>query len=271
MPAPLSCTVILTRSLLAWLTATVTFRSPRARSAVACFALRTRFTRICSTLCLSTRTGGASAKSRVIAMPWRSNEASIICSASSTRATGGSVSTMPETFEKFCCTATMSLMWPMFLVSPSTSFSISACSTPTRSTTLRMNFGSDFPFASLVRKAARVLLVLLQQRRDAGEMRDLRFPQAIRDEHRGDVHAVEHVADIVQHAGRDLRHAGLAGGGEQLLVRATQLFFVALARGHVLRGADHAHGAALRIEQHVAALGAACARRRRGRRSFARN
>ena len=53
----------------------------------------------------------------------------------------------------------------------------------------------------------------------------------------GDVHAREHVAHVVQHAGGDLGHAGLARGDDELLVRLLELAFGAFLRGHVLERA----------------------------------
>ena len=68
-------------------------------------------------------------------------------------------------------------------------------------------------------EGAEIVLVLREQRRGLAEPVHLRCAQSIQRERRRDVHAVEDVADIVQHPGRDLRHAGPARRVAQLPVQ----------------------------------------------------
>ena len=54
------------------------------------------------------------------------------------------------------------------------------------------------------------------------------------DERGGDVHAVEDVADVVEHARGHFRHAGLARGIDELLLRALQFLFRPFALGDLV-------------------------------------
>src|SRR5579871_158179 len=82
--------------------------------------------------------------------------------------------------------------------------------------------------------------LLLQQIRDAAEAVDLRLLDAIREQARGDVDAVQDVADVVQDIRGDFRHAGLARGRHQLLVDALELEVGGLPLSDVLPDRDRA-------------------------------
>ena len=88
---------------------------------------------------------------------------------------------------------------------------------------------------------AEIGLVLLHEGHGAAEIDELRMPHLVADERVGNIHAVEHVADVVQHAGGDLGHAGLARRIHELLVHLGQFVFRVLDGGDVLgnpKGAD---------------------------------
>ena len=70
--------------------------SVRPDSSHAYLALRTRLTRICSTLCLSTVIGGTSPNSRCSVTPWRSKAPAFKRRLSSTRAATSTVSVTPQ-------------------------------------------------------------------------------------------------------------------------------------------------------------------------------
>ena len=70
--------------------------------------------------------------------------------------------------------------------------------------------GSAGRASSLAMKAPSSVALLLEQRRDLAQPRRLRLLEALGDAARRDVDAVEDVADVVQHVGRDLGHARLA-------------------------------------------------------------
>src|ERR1022692_1992132 len=97
MPMPLSATLIRTRSSSPS-TRIVMVLSARPDSSQAYFALRTRLTRICSTLCLSTVIGGNSAISRRNVMPWRASAPAFMRRPSSTSAATATVSVTPHSF-----------------------------------------------------------------------------------------------------------------------------------------------------------------------------
>ena len=65
--------------------------------------------------------------------------------------------------------------------------------------------------------------VLLQQPDGVTEAVDLEFLQMVGHEVGGNIHAVQHVADIVEHAGGHVGHAGLAGDDEHFLVSLLRL------------------------------------------------
>src|ERR1022692_1707022 len=127
IPMPLSATDTLTRpSLLN--TCNVSCLSVRSDSSQACFALRTKFTRICSTLCFSTLIGGTASNSRVTSTPCRFKAPSSIRKLSSTRSRRFTISFTPETLAKLCCIATTPLMCSTFLWSKSNSLTITSWS-----------------------------------------------------------------------------------------------------------------------------------------------
>ena len=82
--------------------------------------------------------------------------------------------------------------------------------------------------------------LLEQQRCQARDALGLRLSDALGDEARRYVDAVENVADIVQNVGGDLRHARFARGRHQLLVHPFELQFLTPALRDVL---DEGHGA----------------------------
>ena len=82
--------------------------------------------------------------------------------------------------------------------------------------------------------------MLGEDRRDLPEPGALGLRDALRDQAGRDIHAVQHVADVVQHVGGHFGHAGLAGRDHQLLVYVLELLFSEAAFGDVL---DHRHGA----------------------------
>ena len=65
-------------------------------------------------------------------------------------------------------------------------------------------------------------LVLLQQLHQRGQLSDSRFAELVGDDGGGDIHAVQHVADVVEDAGRDFRHPRQAGELDQTLLRLGQ-------------------------------------------------
>src|SRR5690606_4245891 len=95
MPTPLSMTEIHTSSSTCSMRMRTSF-SGADDSSQACLALRSRLTRICSTLCLSVVMRGVSRKSRCTATRWRVNAPLFIRSASSTRSTTATSSTTPQ-------------------------------------------------------------------------------------------------------------------------------------------------------------------------------
>jgi len=95
-------------------------------------------------------------------------------------------------------------------------------------------------------KRAEVSLMLVQQRHQPGEAGDLRLADLLGHERSRDIDAVQHIADVVQDAGRDLGHAGFARRFEQLLVHFLQAALGPFKFGDVLRnseGADDLSGA----------------------------
>ena len=87
----------------------------------------------------------------------------------------------------------------------------------------------------------------------SAQITDIGGPQPVAHQRGGDTHAVEDVADIVQHARGDLGHARISGGVHQLPVELVQLLRVQFLLGDVLEDAAHGHGLAF-LHQHRAAL-----------------
>ncbi len=75
--------------------------------------------------------------------------------------------------------------------------------------------GQQFAFFVLAQVSAQVVRVFVDQLHGLAQPQGLAGAQLARDQFGGDVHAVEHVADVVQHIGRDFCHARLAGVVQQ--------------------------------------------------------
>ena len=80
--------------------------------------------------------------------------------------------------------------------------------------------------------------VCVQQSADLSEPGALGFLDALREETRRDIDAVEHIADVVQYVGRHLGHAGVPRGDQQLLVDLLELLVRLAALGDVLNDRD---------------------------------
>ncbi len=103
-------------------------------------------------------------------------------------------------------------------------------------------------------ETGQIVRVFLERVRDIREMRDPRFAQAVGNQHRGNVHAVEDVADVVQHAGGDFRHARLPRNLDQVGMHLGQFLLGQFALSDVLRRAEHPRHLAIRTDDHVAPL-----------------
>ena len=100
--------------------------------------------------------------------------------------------------------------------------------------------GDLFALLILGEEHAEVLTVFLEHGGEAREVHSLAAAHHVADEGGGDVHAVEDIADVVQHASRDLGHASGARGGDEFLALEIQLLLRALERRDVARDADDA-------------------------------
>ena len=80
--------------------------------------------------------------------------------------------------------------------------------------------------------------MVVQQLARFHEVGYFRFPDLVHHESGRDIDAVQHVADVVQHAGGDLRLAGLARGGDQSAIKGFAFRLRMLALGDVAK-ADH--------------------------------
>ena len=58
-----------------------------------------------------------------------------------------------------------------------------------------------------MQECSQVGRMLLEEPRQSNQVRDFRLPHSVGDQSRRDIDAIEYVADVVQHAGGDLRHA----------------------------------------------------------------
>ena len=88
------------------------------------------------------------------------------------------------------------------------------------------------------------LALLAQQRRDALHVADARIAQLRLHERGGHAEAVQHVADVVQHARGHFRHAGVARGVAQLRLQIALALFLQDLVGHVPGHAEDAFGLA---------------------------
>ena len=83
--------------------------------------------------------------------------------------------------------------------------------------------GQQFAFFVFAQVSAQVVGVRVDQLHGLAQSLGLAGAQLACDQVGGDVHAVEHVTHVVQHIGRDFRHAGLAGAVEQFALRILEL------------------------------------------------
>ena len=79
-------------------------------------------------------------------------------------------------------------------------------------------FGEQFALGIGGQKLRELAVLAVQHGGGAAEIADLGLAQPVTHHRGGHTHAVEHIADVVEHAGGDLGHAGLPGDLEQLLV-----------------------------------------------------
>ena len=94
-----------------------------------------------------------------------------------------------------------------------------------------------------------------QERGGFGEVWRLRFAERFGDQPGGNIDAVEHVADVVQHAGRDLCHARATRRFEQLPVEFPEFRLGALALGDLVTQLAHLIGQFLPRPMECAGLG----------------
>ena len=73
-----------------------------------------------------------------------------------------------------------------------------------------------FALVVVRQEGAQVMGMLVDQLHGLAQPQGLAGPQLTGDQVGGHIHAVEHVADVVQHIRGNFRHAGLAGAVEQL-------------------------------------------------------
>src|SRR5579872_52566 len=106
--------------------------------------------------------------------------------------------------------ATMSLMCSMLRVRRSISARASTRSASRCWERSARYEGSNWPLGSLARNSASCPFLSRS------------MAAAFRDERGGDVHAIEHIADVVEHARGDFRHARLPRGVDELLLRPLQ-------------------------------------------------
>ncbi len=97
MPTPLSMTEMRTPCAVRSMRRVINL-SERPDSSHAYLALRIRFTRICSTLCLSTVICGTAPNSRFSVTPWRANAPAFSRRLSSTRSITSTISVTPQSF-----------------------------------------------------------------------------------------------------------------------------------------------------------------------------
>ena len=128
--------------------------------------------------------------------------------ASSSSCGRATASITPATPAYDCCMATMVLMWSMFRVSDCNSSVMTVRSRSSLPATRRRKPGSCLPRRSSVRKRPKSVACALTSPRVRFSSAIFEFLRRSASERGGDVHAVEHVAEVVQHAGGDFGHAG---------------------------------------------------------------
>jgi len=94
--------------------------------------------------------------------------------------------------------------------------------------------------------------VFPEQDHDSGETGGPGLLHALDDQAGGNVDAVEHVADVMQHVGGNFRHASLPRGVEQLLMQPSQPAFGHFPLGDVLRRASRVDKSILSVMDRVA-------------------
>jgi len=82
---------------------------------------------------------------------------------------------------------------------------------------------------------------------DFGEAGRFGILEAVGDETGTDVDAVEHIADVVEHTGRDFSHTRLAGNFHELFMSGFEFGFGFLNGRNVLRDAKGADDLAVRV------------------------
>ena len=208
MPTPLSMTEMRTPRVERPIRSVISL-SGRPDSSHAYLALRTRLTRICSTLCLSTVTGGTCPNSRFTCTPWRSKAPGIQSQAILDQ--GGDLDGFRDPAELgVALLHRHGVLDVLQIVAQQRELLQRLSVDPAQ---LRTE-GRQVFAARAVRadprpkKAGGATSVLRQEFRQARDARCARLPDPLRDQVRRDVDAVEDVADVVQHVGGDLGHAG---------------------------------------------------------------
>ena len=116
-------------------------------------------------------------------------------------------------------------MWSILEISSSSSLRMSTRSSA-RCVASRLKKGHQLlAFGIGGDERGQVVCVLLDQLYGAGQIADFRLPQAVRCQRGRNVDAIEHVADVVEHAGGDFGHSGTSGRSHELLLRCGQFMF----------------------------------------------
>ena len=108
--------------------------------------------------------------------------------------------------------------------------------------------GQLFAFRVLGQKGGKIGGMGVEEGDGPGKIGELGTADFVEQERAGDIDAVEDVADVVQDAGGDVSHAGLAGDIEQPAVQLLQLGLRIFAVGDVLENAHRTDGPAGFIE-----------------------
>ena len=95
-------------------------------------------------------------------------------------------------------------------------------------------------------------VLLAQHGGGAAQIGELGTTQPVGHQRGGDAHAVEDIADVVQHAGGHVGHARAARGVDQLPVELVQLLRIQLVLGDVLEDAAHRDRLAVLREDRAA-------------------
>ena len=106
----------------------------------------------------------------------------------------------------------------MFFCSEPSSFSVVSCFLRERPGQLQEIVSPVRGAPAVLQVRHEILVVLLKSTSDPLQSRELGSTDGLGGDAGGDVHAVEHVADVVDHAGGDLRLAGHPGHIDELLL-----------------------------------------------------